>query len=32
MYREEAIEMMQDPMEARQTAGFGFMEGPARGL
>ncbi len=32
MYREEAIEMMQDPLEAKQTTGFGFMEGPARGL
>jgi nitrate reductase beta subunit len=32
MYREEAIEMMQDPLEAKQGTGFGFMEGPARGL
>src|SRR5581483_9261221 len=32
MYREEAIEMLQDPMEAKQSAGFGFMEGPSRGL
>jgi nitrate reductase / nitrite oxidoreductase, beta subunit len=32
MYREEAIEMMQDPLEHKQMAGFGFLEGPARGL
>lgn len=32
MYREEAIEMMRDPLEAKQSAGFGFLEGPRRGL
>ena len=32
MYREEAIEMMQDPLEAKQSAGFGFLEGTRRGL
>ena len=32
MYREEAIEMMQDPLEHKQAAGFGFLDGPARGL
>jgi nitrate reductase beta subunit len=32
MYREEAIEMMQDPLEHKQAAGFGFIDGPQRGL
>jgi nitrate reductase beta subunit len=32
MHREEAIEMMRDPQEHRQEAGFGFMAGPRRGL
>jgi len=32
MHREEAIEMMKDPHEHRQEAGFGFMAGPRRGL
>jgi hypothetical protein len=32
MYREEAIEMMQDPLEHKQGAGFGFIDGPQRGL
>ena len=32
MYREEAIELMQDPLENKQTSGFGFLEGPSRGL
>ena len=31
-HREEAIELMQDPMEAKQNTGFGFIEGPARGM
>ncbi len=32
MYREEAIEAMKDPLEAKQGAGFGFLSGPRRGL
>jgi nitrate reductase beta subunit len=32
MHREEAIEMMKDPHEHRQEAGFGFTAGPRRGL
>jgi len=32
MHREEAIEMMEDPHERRQSAGFGFLSGPTRGL
>ncbi|MBE7486838.1 MAG: nitrate reductase subunit beta [Candidatus Omnitrophica bacterium COP1] len=32
MYREEAIEAMRDPLEAKQGAGFGFLSGPRRGL
>ncbi len=31
-HREEAIEMMKDPLEHKQEAGFGFREAPARGL
>ena len=31
-HREEAIEMMRDPHEHRQAAGFGFSAGPRRGL
>ncbi len=31
MYREEAIEMLQDPQERKQAAGFGFLVGPRRG-
>ncbi len=31
-HREEAIEMIQDPHERRQSAGFGFVSGPQRGL
>jgi len=31
-HREEAIEMMQDPLEAKQEAGFGFRVAPRRGL
>jgi nitrate reductase beta subunit len=30
MHREEAIEMMKDPMEHKQEAGFGFLLGPRR--
>ena len=30
-HREEAIEMMEDPLEYKQSAGFGFKEKPARG-
>ncbi|MBE0555626.1 MAG: 4Fe-4S dicluster domain-containing protein, partial [Proteobacteria bacterium] len=32
MHREEAIEMMQDVHEAKASTGFGFVEGPKRGL
>ena len=31
MHREEAIEMMRDPHEHKQEAGFGFLSGPRRG-
>ncbi len=31
-HREEAIEMMKDPMEHKQEVGFGFLSGPKRGL
>jgi nitrate reductase / nitrite oxidoreductase, beta subunit len=31
-HREEAIEMMRDPLEHKQSVGFGFLEGPERGL
>jgi nitrate reductase beta subunit len=31
-HREEALEMMKDPQEHRQEAGFGFLAGPRRGL
>jgi nitrate reductase beta subunit len=31
-HREEAIEMMRDPMEHKQAVGFGFLNGPKRGL
>jgi nitrate reductase beta subunit len=32
MHREEAIEMMEDPMEHKQEAGFGFLRGPRRSM
>ena len=32
MYREQAVEMMKDPQEHKQTVGFGFSSGPTRGL
>src|SRR5690606_17853535 len=32
MHREEAIEMMEDPHETKASTGFGFVEGPKRGL
>jgi len=32
MHREEAIEMMEDPLEFKQGTGFGFLSGPRRGL
>jgi nitrate reductase / nitrite oxidoreductase, beta subunit len=32
MHREEAIEMLEDPMEHKQGVGFGFTEGPRRGM
>jgi nitrate reductase beta subunit len=31
-HREEALEMLEDPHEHRQNAGFGFLAGPRRGL
>ena len=31
-HREQAMEMMTDPMERRQSTGFGFLETPQRGL
>ncbi|MBI3682657.1 MAG: nitrate reductase subunit beta [Acidobacteria bacterium] len=31
-HREQAIEMLQDPMERKESAGFGFLSGPTRGL
>jgi nitrate reductase / nitrite oxidoreductase, beta subunit len=32
MHREEALEMLRDPLEHKQEAGFGFLAGPRRGL
>ena len=32
MHREQAIEMLEDPLEHKQAVGFGFIEGPRRGL
>lgn len=32
MYRESAIEALQDPLEAKEHAGFGFLKQPTRGL
>jgi len=32
MHREEALEMLRDPMEHREGAGFGFLAAPRRGL
>ncbi|MFT7618773.1 MAG: nitrate reductase beta subunit [Planctomycetota bacterium] len=32
MHREEAMEMLKDPHEEKQEAGFGFLSGPKRGL
>ncbi|MBI1982987.1 MAG: nitrate reductase subunit beta, partial [Acidobacteria bacterium] len=31
-HREEALQMLEDPMEHRENAGFGFIEEPRRGL
>jgi len=31
MQREQAIEMLEDPHEHRQSVGFGFLSGPKRG-
>jgi hypothetical protein len=31
MHREEAIQMMKDPLEHKQGIGFGFVTGPRRG-
>jgi nitrate reductase beta subunit len=30
-HREEAIEMLKDPLEYKQSVGFGFKEQPKRG-
>jgi len=32
MHREEAIQMLEDPMEHGQGAGFGFITSPHRGM
>jgi len=32
MHREEALEMLEEPMEHKQGAGFGFIAGPKRGV
>jgi nitrate reductase beta subunit len=32
MHREQALQMLQDPMEHREGAGFGFLGAPERGL
>ena len=32
MHREEALQMLDDPMEHKQAAGFGFIAGPRRGV
>ncbi len=32
MHREEAIQMMEDPLEHKQGVGFGFLSGPKRGM
>jgi len=32
MHREEAIQMVTDPLEHKQSVGFGFMAGPRRGM
>jgi nitrate reductase beta subunit len=32
MHREQAIEMLGDPLEHKQSVGFGFVEGPRRGM
>jgi nitrate reductase beta subunit len=31
-HREEALQMLEEPHEHRQSAGFGFLSGPKRGL
>ena len=32
MHREEAIQMMEDPLEHKKSVGFGFVSGPHRGM
>ena len=32
MHREEALQMLEEPMEHKQSAGFGFVAGPTRGV
>jgi hypothetical protein len=32
MHREEALQMMEDPLERKASAGFGFVSAPQRGL
>ena len=31
-HREEAIQMMEDPLSHKQSVGFGFLTGPKRGF
>ncbi|MEK9146395.1 MAG: nitrate reductase subunit beta, partial [Elusimicrobiota bacterium] len=31
-HREMAIEMMEDPLERKQSTGFGFLSAPRRGM
>jgi hypothetical protein len=32
MQREQAIQMLEDPLEHKKSTGFGFVSGPQRGL
>jgi nitrate reductase / nitrite oxidoreductase, beta subunit len=32
MHREEALQMLEDPLVNKQSSGFGFVEGPKRGM
>jgi nitrate reductase beta subunit len=32
MHREEALQMLDDPMEHKQAVGFGFISAPKRGV
>jgi hypothetical protein len=31
-HREEAIQMLEDPLQHKQAVGFGFLSGPHRGM